>query len=138
MAKAGPSFQCVLLTPDDPLYDGEADFVALPAIDGDVGVLGAHAPLVTRLGVGPLRIHTAGAKRFFYISGGFAEVANDRLTVLAERAEVFEMVSVEDADKHLDDARAMKTESLDEHEEKNTALLKAHGIGRIARDAAQQ
>jgi F-type H+-transporting ATPase subunit epsilon len=76
-----------VVSPERTLFEGEADSVVAPAFDGEVGILPMHAPMLTLLGVGELRLTTAGAQRRFTIDGGFLEVADDRVRVVTERAE---------------------------------------------------
>ena len=76
-----------LVSPDQLLMTVEADAVAMPGMEGDFGVLPGHAPLISALRAGVIEVEGAadGPNRV-YIAGGFAEVAADRLTVLAEEA----------------------------------------------------
>ena len=80
-------FECSVVTPEQVVIECEARFVALPAHDGEVGILKQRAPLLTRLDVGPLRIEKGdGETESFFIDGGFAEMVGNRLTVLTESA----------------------------------------------------
>ncbi|MFN0058878.1 MAG: ATP synthase F1 subunit epsilon [Planctomycetota bacterium] len=82
------SFSCELLTPEGAIYKGQATSVVAPGADGQVGILSGHAPLITALGKGELRIKTAdGASSRYQVAGGFMEVLKNKVTVLAERAE---------------------------------------------------
>lgn len=81
------SFECSVVTPDQVVIECEARFVALPAHDGEVGVLAHRAAMLTRLDVGPLRIEQAdGETLTYFIDGGFAEMVGSRLTILTESA----------------------------------------------------
>ena len=78
-----------LVSPDRLLLSVEADSVAMPGMEGDFGVLPGHAPLMSALRAGVIEVEGAGdSPDRIYIAGGFAEVVADRLTVLAEEAEV--------------------------------------------------
>ena len=76
------------ISPERTLYEGEASAVVAPAFDGEVGVLTGHAPMMTLLGRGSLRIEggAAGARRF-RVEGGFLQVADDAVRIVTERAE---------------------------------------------------
>tara|TARA_R110002167_G_scaffold36044_2_gene114728 strand:- start:156 stop:557 length:402 start_codon:yes stop_codon:yes gene_type:complete len=76
-----------LVAPDRMLLSVDADMVTLPGIEGDMGILPGHAPLITALRAGVIEVEGGGdgADRVF-VASGFAEVAADRLTVLAEDA----------------------------------------------------
>ena len=76
-----------LVTPDRVLVDSTADAVELPSSSGYLEALYGHAPLLTELGAGEVRLHggEAGEQRFF-VAWGFAEVLPERVTILAEEA----------------------------------------------------
>ena len=78
--------QCILVTPEKTLLDEQAEFVALPLYDGEIGVAPLHSPMIGRLGYGELRINQGGSSRRFYVEGGFVEVFNDVVSVLTGRA----------------------------------------------------
>lgn len=75
-----------VISPERVLYEGEADSVVAPAFDGEVGILRGHAPMMTLLGQGELRLSAAGGERRFAVAGGFLQVADDRVRVVTERA----------------------------------------------------
>jgi F-type H+-transporting ATPase subunit epsilon len=66
------------------MFDGEADSVIAPAFDGEVGILPNHAPFMTLLGDGTLSIRRAGAVSRFAVRGGFLQVVDNRVRVVAE------------------------------------------------------
>lgn len=101
------TFQCSVVTPEKTVVDREARFVALPAHDGEMGVLRGRAPIVVKLDVGALRIDTGEATEVLYIEGGFAEMVHNRLTVLTEQALRPDELDVEAADALLAEAQAM-------------------------------
>ena len=76
-----------VISPERVLFEGEADSVIAPAFDGEVGILSQHAPMMTLLGTGELRLSggTAGGQRF-RIEGGFLQVVDDQVRVVTERA----------------------------------------------------
>lgn len=79
--------QFELVAPSRLMLSVEADQVALPGAEGDMGILPGHAPLISALRPGVIEVEGAEAEESrFYVPGGFAEMANDRLTVLAEEA----------------------------------------------------
>ena len=78
--------QLILVTPERTVRDEEADFVALPLFDGEIGIARDHTPLIGRLGYGEMRITRQGKTVRYYVEGGFVEVAEDVVTVLASRA----------------------------------------------------
>jgi len=76
-----------LATPTRLVVAEDADEVVVPGIDGYFGVLPGHAPLLALLGAGELTYRAGRAERYLAVSGGFAEVGPDRVTILAETAE---------------------------------------------------
>ncbi|MDA9262093.1 ATP synthase F1 subunit epsilon [Flavobacteriales bacterium] len=74
-----------IITPDSKLFSGEVTSVTLPGIDGDLGVLNNHAPLITTLKVGEITIiKESGETESFKTNGGIVEVLNNKVIVLAE------------------------------------------------------
>src|SRR5262249_446264 len=67
-------------------FDEPVDFVALPLYDGELGILPGRAPMIGRLGYGELRIRQGNRTLYFYIDGGFAQVADNVVSVLTNRA----------------------------------------------------
>ena len=76
-----------VISPERVLYEGQARAVVAPAFDGEVGILPSHAPMMTLLGRGVLRL-TGGAagEARFAVEGGFLQVADDAVRVVTERA----------------------------------------------------
>lgn len=78
--------RCVIVTPEKAILDQAADFIVLPMIDGELGVLPQHAPLIGRLGTGELRITKGTDVQKWQITGGFAQVRSNIVTVLTSKA----------------------------------------------------
>ena len=75
-----------LVSPQRELFSGEVDQVDAPGTEGDFGVLAGHAPFMTTLKEGQVRVYDAGKVRAFAVRGGFADVTPEGLTILAEHA----------------------------------------------------
>ena len=75
-----------IISPERVLFDGETDSVVAPAFDGQVGVLTSHAPMMTLLGRGELRLGSGAGARRFTVQGGFMQVVDDHVRVVTERA----------------------------------------------------
>ncbi|TAL35461.1 MAG: ATP synthase F1 subunit epsilon [Phenylobacterium sp.] len=75
-----------LVSPERELFSGPVDQVDAPGSEGDFGVLAGHAPFMTALKEGPLRVHNDGTITTYEVRGGFADVTPDGLTILAEHA----------------------------------------------------
>ncbi len=75
-----------VISPEAVLFEGEAQSVVAPAFDGEVGILESHAPMVTLLGKGALRLGGGGSDRRFNIEGGFLQVVDNTVRIVTERA----------------------------------------------------
>ena len=110
-----------IVTPERQVFSEEVDSVVCPGIEGELGVLPHHAPLLTTLGVGELRIRRGGEEEFFAIAGGFLQVRPDRVVVMAETAD---MASEIDLEKALE-ARREAEQALSEGFEEPADLARA-------------
>ena len=96
-----------VVTPEKIVVSEEVQIVASPGSEGEFGVLSGHTPFLTSLKTGLIRYtDTSGKEHFVFVSGGFAEALPDKVTVLAESAEVSSDIDVNRAKEAL--ARAEK------------------------------
>jgi F-type H+-transporting ATPase subunit epsilon len=75
-----------VISPEAVLYEGTTDSVVAPAFDGEVGILTGHAPMMTLLGKGVLRLGGSGGGQRFNVDGGFLQVADNVVRVVTEKA----------------------------------------------------
>ena len=75
-----------VISPESVLFDGEVTSVVAPAFDGEVGILQDHAPMMTLLGKGSLRLDGSGGERRFEIEGGFLQVVENNVRIVTEKA----------------------------------------------------
>jgi F-type H+-transporting ATPase subunit epsilon len=102
--------QLEIVTPERLAYSDKVDSVQLPGSEGELGVLPHHAPLVSTLGVGELRIRKGGAEESFAIVGGFLQVRPDKVVVMAETADLASEIDLERAQEARREAeRALET-----------------------------
>lgn len=78
---------CEVITPEKILYQGDVDMVIAPGTVGELGILPLHMPLVTTLKVGELRLKRDDEQDYIAIDGGYLEVMEDKVTILADAAE---------------------------------------------------
>jgi F-type H+-transporting ATPase subunit epsilon len=107
-----------IVTPERLAYSDTVDAVNLPGIEGELGVLPHHAPLVSMLGVGELRIRKGGAEESFAIVGGFLQVRPDKVVVMAETADMASEIDLERAQQARREAEqalegAARTDAVD-------------------------
>ncbi|MCS6993514.1 MAG: ATP synthase F1 subunit epsilon [Anaerolineales bacterium] len=101
--------RCEIVSQDRMVYQGEADIVVLPGTAGEMGILPHHAPLLTTLKYGIIRVRARGEEQIFTVAGGVAEVQPEIVTVLADAAENVEEIDVaraEAARKRAEEALA--------------------------------
>ncbi len=77
---------CIVVTPEETSLETEADFIALPLFDGEIGIAPLHSPMIGRLGYGEMRIRNGSATTSYYLDGGFVQVVNNVVSVLTNRA----------------------------------------------------
>jgi F-type H+-transporting ATPase subunit epsilon len=80
------SLKVSVISPERVLFEGTARGVIAPAFDGELGILPMHAPLMTLLGRGTLRVDTADGEKRFVVDGGFLQVVDDAVRVVTEQA----------------------------------------------------
>ncbi len=110
-----------IVTAQQAIFDGEAEMVLAPGSEGQLGILPRHAPLLTTLAVGELRIREHGAEEGIFVGGGFLEVNRNVVTVLADDAE-----RASDIDEQRAEAARRRAQ----------ALLERHDLGGDAAAAA--
>ena len=86
-----------IVTPEKLAWSDEVDAVVLPGSEGELGVLPHHAPLISTLGAGELRLRKGGAEESFAIVGGFLQVLPDKVVVMAETADMASEIDLEKA-----------------------------------------
>ena len=102
--------QLEIVTPERLAYSDVVDAVVLPGSEGEIGVLPHHAPLVSTLGIGELRIRKEGVEESFAIVGGFLQVRPDKVVVMAETADMASEIDLEKAQEARREAeRALET-----------------------------
>jgi F-type H+-transporting ATPase subunit epsilon len=99
----------LIITPQKPVLDKDVDFVALPAAQGELGVLPGHIPYITRLNFGELRYKTDGKEEIFAVMGGFAQIAHNVVNVFAEDAALEQEINAEEQKQKIAQAKASLT-----------------------------
>ncbi len=129
------AFQCTVVTPEEQALDETVSQVVLPAHDGLLGILSNRAPLLVKLGQGPLRVDLpSGQKQYFYVEGGVAQMKDNRLTLLTERAVPAEEIDAEAAAAEYAEAAARvptdaKTQALRQRQLDRAKAMQAMARG---------
>jgi F-type H+-transporting ATPase subunit epsilon len=104
---ARETFHCSVITPEAKAYDGDADFVVIPAHDGEMGILRDRAPLVCQLGAGRLVVRQGNEELTWFIEGGFAQVLDNNVVVLTQKAIKPDQIERAEAERQLQEALHM-------------------------------
>ncbi|MCF8108735.1 MAG: F0F1 ATP synthase subunit epsilon [Desulfohalobiaceae bacterium] len=95
-----------VVTPDQMILSEDVDYVGVPGVQGQFGVLSNHIPFLSALAIGSLYYRKDGQVKYLFVSGGFAEVSPDSLTILAESAEKAEDIDLTRAQQAKERAEA--------------------------------
>ena len=104
------TMQCEIVSAEEQIFSGAIETVIATGLLGDLGVSHGHAPLLTGLKPGPVRVITENDEAIYYVSGGFLEVQPDVITILADTA-----IRADD----LDEAAALEAQKVAEQEVSN-------------------
>ena len=129
------TFQCSVVTPEQTVLECDATFVAFPAHDGEMGALVNRAPLVCKLGIGRLRIESPEENYVMFVDGGFAQVVENRLTILTQQAVKSDEIDAEGAKQALVEARAMKITDDASFTDRTNAIQRSQIQLKLARPA---
>ncbi len=102
--------RCEIVSQDRMVFEGDADMVVVPGVAGDMGILPNHAPLLSTMKYGFLRVRTQGREEVFTVAGGVVEVQPTIITILADAAE-----NVSEIDKERAEAAKRRAEDLLAH-----------------------
>ena len=138
-APAEPSagLHCVVVTPEKTLFDQVVDFVALPLYDGELGVFPGRTPLIGRVGYGELRTRAGGSTRRYFVDGGFAQVRDNVVTILTQRAIPAAEIDPAAASRELEKARDEVATTDAAQAAKDRAVARARAQIRVAAAAGR-
>ncbi len=105
-----------IVSQDRLVYEGEADIVTAPSVEGEIGVLPDHAPLIAILALGVIKVQRGEQEEVFTVTGGFIEVQPDIVTIMAEASEHVAEIDVERARR----ARERAKETLEKERPPDT------------------
>jgi F-type H+-transporting ATPase subunit epsilon len=101
------TIRCEIVSQDRTVFAGDVDIVVLPGAGGEMGVLPKHAPVLTTLKYGIIKVRKAGVEQLFTVAGGVAEVQPNIITILADAAE-----NIEEIDEARADAARKRAEEV--------------------------
>jgi len=136
-----------VITPERIVLDEQVDSVRIPGVDGSIGILPRHAPMVAAVDAGVLRYRRGAAEERLFVSDGFAEVKGDTLRVVCEAGELAAEIDEERAKaaekrarERLAGARVVGAEAIDllrAEAALRRALMRQHVLGYASRDRAR-
>ena len=92
------TIRCEIVSQDRTVFEGDVDIVVLPGAAGEMGILPKHAPVLTTLKYGIVKVRKGGKEELFAVAGGVAEVQPDIITILADAAENVHEIDIERAE----------------------------------------
>ena len=105
---------CSILTPENILYEGEVGFAVVQAHNGEMGFLYNHAPLISELGVGEIRLRDEQLTQYLVVEGGIVEIRDNKMIILAENAYKKEDLNADEIEKKLKELREKEYKSFSE------------------------
>ena len=93
-----------IVTAEKTIFSGQASLILVPGIEGELGILSSHAPIITELDSGEVLIRNEQEELSLVLSGGFVEVFNDKVTILADAAERTNEINIEKAKEAIQKA----------------------------------
>ena len=130
--------RCEIVSQDRLVYEGDADIVVVPGSLGEMGILPGHAPLLSALELGVIKVKSGDQEEVFTVTGGFIEVQPDIVTVMADAAESVEEIDVERAEKAMERASKLLEEHVDTDAENYMRIQAALRRSNLRLKAAQQ
>ena len=106
--------RCEIITQERKVYDDDVDIVIAPGIEGEMGILPQHTPLITTLDYGEVCVRKANEEETFAVGGGVLQVAHDRVIILADSAEQADEIDVARAGDARRRAQKMMAEGVPE------------------------
>lgn len=109
-----------VITPDKTVWDDSVDEIILPSTTGQLGILSGHAPLLTALEIGVMRVRPGKEWKSIALMGGFAEVENDEIKILVNGAELGDNIDRDTARSEYEQARSrlQKVENSEDRQER--------------------
>jgi F-type H+-transporting ATPase subunit epsilon len=118
----GRQLFCRVITPEEVIYDGEANLIIARIADGDLGVLVDHSPLVSTVEVGEVRIKEGDDQLVYATSDGFFKVSENLVQVLVEEAVSVEEIDIDAAETRVEEAERELSEVSEEAEDRDRVV----------------
>ncbi len=132
------TIRCEIVSQDRMVFEGDVDIVVLPGADGEMGVLPHHAPLLTTLKYGFIKVRQQGEEQIFTVAGGVAEVQPEIVTVLADAAENIEEIDETRAEQARQRAQEALTKGVPQDTDAYLAIEAALRRSNLRLDAVRR
>ena len=120
-----------IVTPERKVFSNQVEMLVAKAVTGEIGILAGHTPLVSSLGIGPLRVKKDGVEHLISVMKGFMEVSAEKVVILAEAAELAEEIDIDRAMRAKERAEERIREKQDIVDFKRAELALQRAITRI-------
>lgn len=130
--------RCEIVSQDRMVFEGDVDIVVLPGSSGEMGILPHHAPLLTTLKYGIIRVRTKGREEIFTVAGGVAEIQPEIVTVLADAAENVREIDLDRAEAARKRAEEILKEGVSGDTDKYLAIEAALRRSNLRLDAVRR
>ncbi len=120
------TLNCTIITPEKNIYEGDVNFAVVQAYNGEMGFLHDHAPLISELGVGEVRLMRGDSVEYVFIEGGVVEFHKNKMIILAEKAFTGEDLSEDSLNERL--SQLEEKEFSNFSDEKVLVMLEKNGI----------
>jgi F-type H+-transporting ATPase subunit epsilon len=128
------AFQCVIVTPEAQVFDQQVTQAIVPAHDGLVGILTDRAPLLVKLGIGALQLDaTQGGRKTLFVSGGIAQMKDNKLTIVTDEALEPSEIDAETARAELAEATAQVTTDQKSFDDRQRRMQRARVMQEMAK-----
>lgn len=127
-------FRLEIVTADREVFADDVEFVVVPGAEGELGILPRHAPLISALKAGELRMRRAGQVEYFAIGGGFVQIRPDKVVVLADDAQHSEEID----ESRAQEARERAEAELRDHPERATDAVRTLRYAQVRLQVAQR
>lgn len=125
------TLQVSIVTPDGPVFDGEVEMISTKAESGELGILPGHIPMVAPLQIGAVRLNIGNKTEYVAVNGGFLEVQQEKVTILAQTAELADHIDIARAEKAKKRAESLLQGNQDAVDFKRAELALKRAMNRI-------
>lgn len=125
------TFLLEIVTPERQIYSQQVDSLSVRGVEGDLGILAGHIPMVTPLQIAPVSIKASGKTEILAVNGGFVEIRKDKVVILAESAERPSEIDVERAKAARERAEVRLQSKQDEYDHRRAELAMQKALNRL-------